>query len=464
MAPNPACEIKVGAAAYVTAVGGVDMTPLETIIIRLASQVDVDAWLIECITTDDTSDAGTVYASLTIDSTNKTATFTAPADTGKAYRFRSRVNGGIDRNGVAAPSYSTTFCLYTLVDGRRVMAADESTEGDSTFGWIKWINDMIRNFGSAAVTPGGSNGHVQFNATGTLGGDAGFSYDPVLRNLNLLGGVNLGSGASGCAASGMLKLPYSTASRDILATRDSAGTGDFSYMNLTNTTLTLGLGTSGGGDTSVQGALVNLVGIGGPGTVRMTVAGVQGMDMMSTRINWSIPFGQATLATGCALVIPGIFGAAFAGTTVYTGAAITRIGNANHRTYSEIVSLKTSNANDGVLFAWNLLNEAVTAVAVKVNAIPSGGNGGAVFGRCAKIRADASVATMGAIHNAYGEIDPGPGFTGVTGPPTGAAQASGFLRVFIGHTGMTGFVRVVGTPTGRIDWGAEICRSETIWS
>ncbi len=54
------------------------------------------------------------------------------------------MNGGIDGNGVARASYSTTFCIYTLTGGRRVIAADETTEG-SSFGWIAGINDAIRN-------------------------------------------------------------------------------------------------------------------------------------------------------------------------------------------------------------------------------------------------------------------------------------------------------------------------------
>ena len=83
--PSPSCEIKNGAAAYVTAVGGVDITPSSTIIVRLTSQTDVDAWLIEVATTDDSSVASTATAALTIDAIAKTATFTAPA-AGKAQK------------------------------------------------------------------------------------------------------------------------------------------------------------------------------------------------------------------------------------------------------------------------------------------------------------------------------------------------------------------------------------------
>ena len=193
MAPNPAVEIKDGSAAYVTAVGGVDVTPAATVVIRLASTTDVDAWSIECITTDNSSSAATVSASLVIDSTLRTATFTAPA-AGKTYRFRSRVNSGIDRNGVAQTSYSTTFCLYTVKNGRRKWAADETTEGDSTFGYITQFNDLIDSVpsGSGAWgtgTPGGSDGHVQYNDGGAFGGDAGFRYDDATKVLTVAGAV-----------------------------------------------------------------------------------------------------------------------------------------------------------------------------------------------------------------------------------------------------------------------------------
>jgi hypothetical protein len=87
-----------------------------------------------------------------------------------------------------------------------------------------------------------------------------------------------------------------------------------------------------------------------------------------------------------------------------------------------------------------------------------------MFGRRAKIRADGAVATMGALENLYGEIDSSAGFTGANNPATGAAQASGYLRLWIGHSGMTGFVRFGGTPTGIIRIGGTISRSETSWS
>ena len=143
--PSPITQIKVGAAAYVTAVGGVTMTSGSTIIIALANTSGVNSWTIECLTTDETSVAATVTASLSIDQVAKTATFTAPSTAGKTYRFRSVVNGGVDANGVYRPSYTFTFCLYRLsATSKRVLAADETFEGDATYGWITIVNAALR--------------------------------------------------------------------------------------------------------------------------------------------------------------------------------------------------------------------------------------------------------------------------------------------------------------------------------
>ena len=142
--PSPSCEIREGAGAYAATTDGTDVTPAATITIHLISSAGVSTWSIQCITTDELSDAATVNAGLTIDSVAKTATFTAPA-AGSAYRFQSIINGGIGVDGTAQASYSTTFCVYTLASGKRVHAVDETYESNSEFGWIADFNDFIRN-------------------------------------------------------------------------------------------------------------------------------------------------------------------------------------------------------------------------------------------------------------------------------------------------------------------------------
>lgn len=216
MAPNPACEVKDGAAAYVTAVGGADVTPGNTVVIRLASDVDVDSWLIEVATTDDTSDADAINGTLTIDPVAKTATFTAPAP-GKAYRFRSKVNAGVDRNGVVREEYETFFGVYTRINGRRVMSFDETTETDSNFGWTKWQNDLIRSLPSGVASgtwdsmagggggggggggqPIGVNHQFLYYNNGSAVGATGMRYSPTTMAVTIdrpvLGGTTVFTG------------------------------------------------------------------------------------------------------------------------------------------------------------------------------------------------------------------------------------------------------------------------------
>lgn len=231
--PSPICEVQDGSGDWQSTVDGVDVTPANTVTIRLASQAGVDSWLIQCITTDDTSDAGTVTGSLTIDSQNKTATFTAPA-AGKAYRFRSRINGGVDRNGVRRSDYETTFCIYTLTSGsRRVLAADETTEGDSTFGWIVWINDMIRNFGSGGGGGGdpdgvglpiGVNHQFLYYNGGSAVGATGLRYNPTTMAVTIdrpiLGGTAVFTGTD-LSAQGLADFKPYSAERQFSTSDDS---------------------------------------------------------------------------------------------------------------------------------------------------------------------------------------------------------------------------------------------------
>jgi hypothetical protein len=160
---SPICEVKDGAGAYASTTDGVDVTPTNTVTIRLASQAGVDSWSISCVYTDDTSDADAINAALVVDPITKTATFTAPA-VGKALIFQSRVNGGVDVNGRSQASYTATFGIFTLTaEGRRVLAMNETLESNADFGWIVDVNALIRNpsGGGGGATPAGTDGDVQ---------------------------------------------------------------------------------------------------------------------------------------------------------------------------------------------------------------------------------------------------------------------------------------------------------------
>ena len=380
--PSPTCEVKNGAAAYVSAVGGVDVTPAETIIIRLSSIVDVDTWSIVCATTDDESDKDTVTASLVIDADLKTATFTAPA-AGKAYRFRSKVNGGIDRNGVAQTSYSTTFCIYTLLNGRRVSAADETTETDVTFGWTKWHNHIIRSL------PVGSGGASWSSGGG--GGGGAFAVTPQF--------LYYGAGGSFLGATGLEYVP-----------------------------------TTGAASLN-RGLLVKGTGVATLGNAAL-VAG--------------------TAATGFNMVAPVLDSPILGGTATFTGIDMKAMGLADHQPVSAVRRLLTTDATIVPVFAWKVVDEAVTNVVVEANAVPSGGAAGGSYVRRVMMRSDGGVATMGTVEASWDSehTASGIGFTGIS-------IGSG---IYIGCSGATGFVNVRGTPTGQIKWGVTISLQHTSWA
>jgi hypothetical protein len=399
MAAAPTCEIKNGAAAYASTVGGVDITPAAEIVIRLASTVDVTAWSIQCITTDDTSDASTVTAALSIDSTLRTATFTAPA-AGKAYRFQSRVNNGVDVNGVARPSYTTTFCVYTLTSGsRRVIAADETTEGNATFGWIAWINDLIRNPSSGSTTPpGGASNQFQYNDGASFAGASGMRYTPSTFSVTV---------------ASMLAMQATLASAMLVA-----GTGATGFRLVAPV---------------MQGALIT-----GVATLQSAMLG-----------------GLGTAATGFNLVRPIAHGAVLGGTTVYTGTDIVGLGLSDHRPHTALRRTTLTATSVTNVYAWNVLDEAVTSVAVEVNAVPSGGGAGGSYVRRVSIRADGAVATV-----STGGVESSWDAENTLGVFTGLSQGSGIL---IGVSGMTGFVNIK-SPVQQLKVGLTVTRQETSWA
>ena len=151
MAASPLVQVRDGAGAYQPTTNGINVTPGNSVVINLVSTADVQSWLCDCLYTDDLSDAPTVTASMTIDPVAKTATLPAPV-AGRKYICRSRINGGIGPDGLPKPSYTTTFAVCTLVNGKRVLATNETTESNATFGWIVDFNAQIR----ATSSGGGS--------------------------------------------------------------------------------------------------------------------------------------------------------------------------------------------------------------------------------------------------------------------------------------------------------------------
>ena len=134
------------------------VTPGNTITIALVSTAGVSSWSLVCINGDELTTVATVNAGLTVNSGPKTATFVAPQQ-GRAMIFQSQVNAGLT-NGVTDPTQTTTFKVHTLPSGAvQVIAANETTEGNATNGWI------IQNNGLARALPYNAALLADFNST-----------------------------------------------------------------------------------------------------------------------------------------------------------------------------------------------------------------------------------------------------------------------------------------------------------
>jgi hypothetical protein len=348
---SPACEIKEGAGAYQSTDGGFDATPAATITIHLIDS-SADSWSISCITTDDTSVAATVTSGLTINTVARTATFTAPV-AGKAYRFRSQVNGGIGANGRIDSTLTTTFCVYTLTGGRRVIAADETTEGDATFGWIVWLNDIIRN--PATATPAGSDTQLQYNNASAMGGAANVVYSSGKLTISTDLAITSSAGVAWASAATTPKV-----SQADVATNSATGVAlTVQAQNATGTTATGGnLVLTSGTGTSVAGNVILQTG----GTARLTLS--------PTIATWGLSSMAAT-------------------------------ANSRARAYSDIANVQTTDATATTLFSWSILDEAITMVTAEVGACLSTAADTAAYVRRAKIKSDGGAVTVGTVDTSF---------------------------------------------------------------
>jgi lysophospholipase L1-like esterase len=138
---SPNCTIN-----GLSAVGGVDVPASSSVAIALASGPTSPLWSLRCVSTDDSTTADSINASLSVNQATKTATFTTPALQGLAALFESKVNNGIDPiTQLPDATLTTTFKVSVLSAlGSRVIAKDERDEGDPNYGWITVINSLIR--------------------------------------------------------------------------------------------------------------------------------------------------------------------------------------------------------------------------------------------------------------------------------------------------------------------------------
>jgi len=139
--PDPTCTINGSPTPA-------DVSASSTVNGALATPAGARFWSVVCISTDDSTTAAIVNATLTVNQGAKTFQFTAQG-AGSAYIFSSTVGIlglGLDANGTVQPSYSVTFKVNVkTAHGFRVLAEGETFEQDSTHGWVAVLNAAIRS-------------------------------------------------------------------------------------------------------------------------------------------------------------------------------------------------------------------------------------------------------------------------------------------------------------------------------
>lgn len=140
---NPLCLVQDGIGPFVPTTNGVDVTPGNTISVKLLDPSSVVAWFLEVIGTDELSTTpvltGVNNITHLVTSPTTVVTFTFPAATGRAVGFKSTVTG------VGGP-LETTFGTYSLTTFlTRVGFVTETREGNTGFGWATKLNPLIRS-------------------------------------------------------------------------------------------------------------------------------------------------------------------------------------------------------------------------------------------------------------------------------------------------------------------------------
>lgn len=93
----------------------------------------------------------------------------------------------------------------------------------------------------AGGTPGGSDTQVQFNDSGSFGGDAGFTYNKTTDSATLVGDLTVADEVYGAGWNGSLEVPTKNALYDKIETLGTVTGATDSTLTLTGTTLGLNL-------------------------------------------------------------------------------------------------------------------------------------------------------------------------------------------------------------------------------
>jgi hypothetical protein len=119
----------------------------------LNNPAGAEYWSVAVTAADDLTSVAAVQATLVVNQTNKTFSFTAPGTQGTCVQLTSIVgiNGlGLDANGRVNPAFTGTYKVNVpAANGLRVLFGNESAEQNATVGWVAAVNAAIRNAGGS---------------------------------------------------------------------------------------------------------------------------------------------------------------------------------------------------------------------------------------------------------------------------------------------------------------------------
>lgn len=143
MPSSPLCEVQLNGGSWVSAIDGINAAAGDAVVIRLADDSGADAWDIQITATDELAPVVVT----TFDSILKLLSFTAPVE-GSALILTSKTK----TNGEST-WYKTTIGIFVpTVTGGRAIAKGQMLEGSSEWGWLPFINPLMRNAGGALPT------------------------------------------------------------------------------------------------------------------------------------------------------------------------------------------------------------------------------------------------------------------------------------------------------------------------
>lgn len=259
---------------------GINVAANSTVTITLANSTGAKNWQINVLSTDDSSSAASIAA--TLNPTGGPAgsvTYTQPNHACTVVlQSIVGVNGlGLDANSQAQSSLTTTFEVCTLTGSAlRLVALNESFEGNAAFGWIVKLNAAIVAFASGGAPAGTGYTHVTGGAWDTPSNNLSLATGLTVTGTTSLTGATTMTGAltqsggafslTGSAASTIttaaggltldasagVSIANSTATAGVLIGRAAMAAGVViaagaaSSFRVTGATLTLGTLTSGG--------------------------------------------------------------------------------------------------------------------------------------------------------------------------------------------------------------------------